>query len=78
VGKKTAWVLGCFLSAVVLPVIWAIGLAIAIKFFGYEYSVKSMIFGQFAKIAPIGNISVFVLPWVVYFIFKRKYAKNHP
>lgn len=76
--SKAAWVSGCFLSALAPVVLASIGVALAVKFGGYERTLKSMVSGPEATVMAISNIAAFVLPWVVYRVFKAKYAKSHP
>ena len=76
--KKAAWVCGCLLAALAPVVLTSIGLVLAVKFGGYERTAKSMLFGPEATVMAISNIAVFVLPWVIYRIFKVKHAKSHP
>lgn len=76
--RKTAWVSGCFFSAFAPIVLSSVGLALAVKVGGYERSVKSMLHGPEASVMAISNIAMFVLPWVIYRIYKARYAKSHP
>lgn len=76
--NKAAWVVGCFLSAFAPVVLTSVGLVLAVKFGGYERTLQSMLFGPEATARGISNIAAFVLPWVIYRIFKVKHAKGRP
>jgi hypothetical protein len=73
--NKTLWVMGCFISAMLPPLLVAI--AFTVRLADHQRDTKALMFGQDALMASIANTLSLVLPWVVYLAFKKRNAGRH-
>ena len=74
--NKVHWVIGCLLSALLPMLIVVAGIAIAVHAAGYQRDLKAVMFGPEATVMAMANITSLVLPWIVYFVFKKRNAQE--
>jgi len=71
---KARWVMGSLLSPLIPLLFVVAGIAIAVHMGGYQRDLKATMFGLEAMAMAIANFAALVLPWAVYFVFKKRAA----
>lgn len=70
---KWLWMLGSVLSAFVPVLMVVLGIVAAVHLGGYERDLKAVAMGPEAAAMALANLLALVLPWVVYFVFRRRH-----